>query len=70
MFNFCKICNKIATTADGKLKIAEKTCVMACVDERLSMAQMVAHELCAQAHHGHQEDLVHEAHQGQNQGAE
>jgi hypothetical protein len=42
---------------------------MAWVDVRLSMAQIFKHELCAQAHHGHPEDLVHEAHQGLNQGA-
>jgi hypothetical protein len=43
---------------------------MVWVDVRLSMAQIVKHQLCAQAYHGHQEGLVHEAHQGLTQGAE
>jgi hypothetical protein len=38
--------------------------------ESISMAQIGKHELSAQAHHGHQEDLGHGAHQRLNQGAE
>jgi hypothetical protein len=38
-------------------------------EKRLSMAQKVKHELCAQAHHGHREDLGHGAHQELNKGA-
>jgi hypothetical protein len=40
------------------------------MDEKISVAEIVDHVLCAQAHHGHQKDLGHGAHQGQNQGAE
>ena len=50
--------------------MAEKTCVLVWMDEILSMAQLGKHELCAHAHHGHQEDLGHGAHQGLHQGAE
>jgi hypothetical protein len=40
------------------------------MDEKISVAEIVDNELCAQAHHGLQEDLAHGAHQGQQQGAE
>jgi hypothetical protein len=43
---------------------------MAWMDEKISVAEIVDHELCPQANHGHQEDVGHEAHQGLHQGAE
>jgi hypothetical protein len=59
------------TAADEKLKMAgKKTCVLVWMDEILSMAQFGKHALCADDHHGHQEDLSHGAHQGPHQGAE
>jgi hypothetical protein len=61
---FCKICNKEVTTADGKRKIADKTSLMVWMYERVSMIEILVHEPCAQAHHGHQERLGHGAHQG------
>jgi hypothetical protein len=67
---FCKICNKETTTADRKLQIADKTYLMVWMYERISMTEIVEHEPCAQAHHGHQEGLGHGAHQGLHQGAE
>jgi hypothetical protein len=68
MVKFCKICNKKATIADGKLQIAHKTYLMVWMYEKISMAEIVEHEPCA--HHGHQDGLVHGAHQGQHQGSE
>jgi hypothetical protein len=62
--NVCKICNNEATTADGKLPIADKTSLMVWMDERISVVEIDEHEPRAQAHHGHQEGLDHGAHQG------
>jgi hypothetical protein len=69
---FCMICNKEVpvTTADGKLQIADKTSLMVWMYGRVSMIEIVLHEPCAQAHHGHQEGLGHGAHQGLHQEAE
>jgi hypothetical protein len=46
---------KKATNEEGKLKFADNTCIMAWMDEKISVAEIVDHELCAQAHHGHQQ---------------